>query len=172
MAGLYRLIHGDNKGDIHYLYIPIEIACKHYLNKQRITIIPKLDIIFNMAIKELEELKNTYHAFPVIGQCIDRYIFTINYHLVKSKSDNADNIAISLDKYVDKTITDEIAKPYTKMVEMWNNDDINIIVDMLQKIEKATAEEKTYYVRSLETLLIPIDVRCHKLCLDNKSTNI
>jgi hypothetical protein len=161
LAGIYRYINGDNKDDIHYLHTPIDIACKYLLNGDRMQKCPKINTIFTLAKKGLNELKKTYSSHHVIGHCIDHYLFIIDYYMTKAglHDENEKQITEKLDHYVSKPLSQEEVEKHNKMMDIWKDDDINLAIELLQKITTADNNERPCYIRSLELLLLPMDER-------------
>ena len=105
--GLARYYHGVTKNYIHFLSIPIELACKLYLTIEKIKEIPNIIIIFKCAQQGLNNLMGTYNLYPIIIHCLKYYYSIIdNYlHIISCEPNKAslDNI-----KTIDKnTLTDK-----------------------------------------------------------------
>ena len=87
IQGIKRLYLGQNKNDIHYLSIPIELACKIYLTKETISIIPKIMLIFKCSQNGLLKLIETYKQHPVIVHCLKYYHSIIDLYINKLEDD-------------------------------------------------------------------------------------
>jgi len=74
--GIARYYHGVTKNDIHFLSIPIEIACERYLTIEKVNSIPDIIIIFKCAQNGLNNLMETYDMHPIIVHCL-KYYYTI-----------------------------------------------------------------------------------------------
>lgn len=160
LSGVYRCFNGDNKEDIHYLHHPIDIACQQLLTKEKIQSCPKINIVFSMAKEGLIKLKKTYENYPVIGHCIDHYQFLIDYNMTKIEFLEQDkNNLQMLDKYVSKDLSENDSQKYIKMMDVWKDDEINGVIDLLNRITTADDSEKSCYVKALEICLLPIDER-------------
>ena len=83
IQGITRLYFGQTKNDIHYLSIPIELACKIYLKKDTVTSIPKITLIFRCAQNGLLKLIETYKQYPVIVHCLKYYHSIIDLYINK-----------------------------------------------------------------------------------------
>lgn len=79
--GIARYYHGVTKNDIHFLSIPIEIACERYLTIEKINLIPDIIIIFKCAQNGLNNLMETYDMHPIIVHCLKYYYTIIDTHL-------------------------------------------------------------------------------------------
>lgn len=160
LAGMYRCLNGDNKEDIHYLHYPIDIACQQLLTVEKIKACPKIHTVFTMAKEGLARLKKTYEHYPVIGHCIDHYQFIIDYNMTKMGLQGQDkNNLEMLDKYVSKNLNGDDSQHYIKMMDVWKDDEINSVIDLLIRILTADNSEKHCYVKALEICLLPIDER-------------
>lgn len=160
LSGVYRCINGDNKEDIHYLHIPIDIACQQLLTKDNIYKYPNICQLFGIAKEGLVKLKNTYAEYPVIGQCIDRYLFIIDYNMTKSglQSEISTQLKV-LDPYVSKPLNGDDSIKYIKMMEVWKDEDILNSINLLKLIIDADNNERSCFIKALETCLLPIDER-------------
>jgi len=79
--GIARYYMGVTKNDIHYLSIPIELACKRYLVINKINTTPDLVIIFKCAQDGLNNLMETYNTHPIIIHCLKYYHSIIDTYL-------------------------------------------------------------------------------------------
>jgi hypothetical protein len=78
---LVRYYNGNNKTDIHYLSIPIELACAKYLTNEMILQIPDIMILFICAQDGLTNLMKTYVDYPIIVHCLKYYYSIIETHI-------------------------------------------------------------------------------------------
>jgi hypothetical protein len=101
---------GVTKNDIHYLSIPIELACKRYLIIDKINLIPDLVIIFRCAQEGLNNLMKTYNIYPIIVHCLKYYYSIIDtyLHLISCQQQT---LVQSSTKPEYKTISNDISKP-------------------------------------------------------------
>ena len=79
--GIARYYHGVTKNDIHYLSIPIDLACKRYLTIEKLNDIPDIIIIFKCAQDGLNNLMVTYEIYPIIVHCLKYYYTIIDTYL-------------------------------------------------------------------------------------------
>ena len=89
--GLVRYYWLNNKEDLHYLAIPIFLACETYLNKQYIEDIPEIKILFITAQNGLLKLMETYTNYPLIVHCLQYYHTIINTYLGNEENNNLFN---------------------------------------------------------------------------------
>jgi len=105
IQGITRLYFGQTKNDIHYLSIPIELACKIYLKKDIVSDIPKIILIFRCAQNGLLKLIETYKQYPVIVHCLKYYHSIIDLYINKLEDDKLEESELSKEsKYVTKSI--------------------------------------------------------------------
>jgi hypothetical protein len=90
--GIARYYHGVTKNDIHFLSIPIELACERYLTTEKINLIPDIIIIFKCAQSGLNNLMETYSMHPIIVHCLKYYYTIIDTQLQLSNQSNSDNL--------------------------------------------------------------------------------
>lgn len=79
--GLYRYLNNDNRYDIQLLGIPIEYACKKYLNNHYIILHPNIVNLFKFAQDGLINLIKLYNN-KIINQYIQEIIDNINKHIL------------------------------------------------------------------------------------------
>ena len=89
--GLVRYYWLNNKEDLHYLAIPIFLACEKYLNKKYIDEIPEIKILFITAQNGLLKLMETYTNYPLIVHCLQYYHTIINTYLGNEENNNLFN---------------------------------------------------------------------------------
>ena len=109
--GIARYYMGVTKNDIHYLSIPIELACKRYLTIDKINLIPDLVIIFRCAQEGLNNLMKTYNIYPIIVHCLKYYYSIIDtyLHLISCQQQTLINQSSTKQEY--KTISNDTSKP-------------------------------------------------------------
>ena len=86
--GVARYYLGVTKNDIHYLSLPIEIACKRYLTTEKIKIYLDITTIFKSAQQGLIKLMETYVTYPIIVHCLKYYNSIIDKYLHLISCDN------------------------------------------------------------------------------------
>lgn len=79
--GIARYYLGVTKNDIHYLSLPIELACKRYLTINKLKEITNITTIFISAQQGLKNLMETYSMFPIIVHCLKYYHSIIEKYL-------------------------------------------------------------------------------------------
>jgi hypothetical protein len=111
--GIARYYHGVTKNDIHYLSIPIDLACKRYLTIEKIHAIPDIIIIFKCAQDGLNNLMETYVTYPIIVHCLKYYYTIIDtyLHLISCKKIEFDEKSKNENDNIYKKINNETTKP-------------------------------------------------------------
>lgn len=158
LQGTFRLFNGDTKENLHHLYFPISIACQKFLTKTYLEQCPGIEIIFKIAKRGINVLKTTYNESPIVGHCLDLYLFIIDYHLLKlGISDETQINEYNLEQYINKPLSNEQSQQYLKLTHIWENKFIKIIIDLLNIVSTAECIDKPYYIQTIETFLIPFD---------------
>ena len=78
---IVRYYYGNQKSDIHYLSIPIELACAKYLTDEMLLQIPDIVILFTCAQDGLTNLMKTYNDYPIIVHCLKYYFSIIDTYI-------------------------------------------------------------------------------------------
>jgi len=144
---IVRYYFNNSKNDIQYLYNPIEIASQFYLSKDFIEKFPIIKILFQNAIKGLENLIGTYNNNNIIIHTLYMYINIISNHIG--------------DKYNERLfIRDSISNMYTneiidKFKLLWTDDKIKVLIEMIEFIEKINNTNES--IRCLEEFISSID---------------
>ena len=141
-----RYCYNNNRNDITYLYNPIEIACNHYLNEE---LLKKNDltIIFRNAQLGLKKLIETYQDQNLIVHSLNYYYNIIETHL-RTKAKKTIFMNDSMSEYY----TPELKKIF---INMWNNDNIEFIIQMINYIDKDYNYTKN--IKCLEDFMFNID---------------
>jgi hypothetical protein len=88
---IVRYYWENNKEDLHYLAIPIFLACEKYLKKDFVEQIPEIKILFITAQSGLLKLMDTYTQYPLIVHCLQYYHTIINTYLGNEENNNLFN---------------------------------------------------------------------------------
>ena len=158
-----RIYNRDNKENLHYLEIPINIACKKYLDNKSNDHIENIEILFEYAMQGLEILKTTYTNFPMICKSIDGYILQIKYYMMK-QDDQTSNRSLSIENDLGVPLTSDKCKIYLQINDIWSLEQVKLVIDMLKLMSKADNIEKIAFYKSLETYLIPFDAHVKHKC--------
>jgi hypothetical protein len=114
---LSRYYWGDTKSDLHYLSIPVEIACKRYLSTDVLKRIPNIITLFQTSEQGLIELMKTYKQYPIIIHCLKYYYSIIETHINELnfilKQNNLTHLNTSPNISTNTFNTSNISKPIT-----------------------------------------------------------
>ena len=114
---------GDTRTDLSYLLYPIKKATEWYIQSNE-----NIDILFERAIMGLQKLKESYNKeLNIVCHSLDLYISIINESL-KDKTSYLEELIEDIDEK--KKIL------YLKLKELWNNEQINLIIQLLSQMEK------------------------------------
>jgi hypothetical protein len=80
---IVRFIFNNNKQDLHFLYNPIEFACKSFLTENNKNTRPGVVKLFECALSGLTKLKETYKNSPISILALDYYYVLITNYLYK-----------------------------------------------------------------------------------------
>lgn len=151
-AGIFqpivRYYFNYNKGDLHYLYNPIELACQHFLVVNDDTEIPANIVhLFLCALRGIQRLKETYKDVSVIVLCLNYYANLISNYL-------GDNYNEELFKKDMMTChyTDELVE---KLNERWTIEKIKLVLEMTEFL--FTNDGTVDGVRCLEEFMKKMD---------------
>lgn len=151
--GISRFINKSNRTDLHYLYNPIEIACKQYLNKTAIQQNPKIKDLFKCAQNGLNRLIDTYKLCSIIKTCLNYYLSLIANHLYEINNSELFKKDELTDLYTSENLD--------KLTKMWTQDKIKIVLNLTTFL--SNDEYAEINVKSLETIMDGIDIQVHKL---------
>jgi hypothetical protein len=145
--GLLRYILNYNKTDLQYLYNPIELACKIYLNSNNINNFNNITELFKCAQNGLIKLMETYKNCSIIRLCLNYYYTLISNYINKNYIDNLFK-------------KDEITALYTKelissLTDFWSQEKIDIVLNIISFLMKD--ESANHNVKSLENIMENID---------------
>lgn len=132
--GIVRYFYKNNKDDIHFLYNPIELACKDFLSKTNKN-------IFISAQRGIDNLIETYKSSPIIVHSLYMYRNIISNYLGNNFNNNL-------------FISDEITKEYIslqqKLNKKWTDEKIKILLNLFEYIDKID-------IKCIEQFMVDID---------------
>lgn len=133
---IVRYYYGDTKNDIHYLSVPIELACNMYINDKIISKIPDIILLFKCAQDGLTNLMQTYIEFPIIIHCLKYYYSIIETHINEQSCDRKSKpIKIKTDSTVGLLNTKSKNKNKDKISPETSSDIVDeIITDIPEQI--------------------------------------
>jgi hypothetical protein len=136
--GAYRFIKGDNREDLHNLYVPIIKSIEWFWDESN----KEIKHLFDYAINGLENLKSSYPPNSTITHTLDLYIF----HLTTKQTKTLQNKEIKY-KNPEKTENNEI---HDFVKKLWNKREIHIIIELL--LEYNSKQEESHILESILSL--------------------
>lgn len=167
LQSIKRYALNTNKTDIQYLYNPVIIACREYLNKTTNSQYPKLKDLFRKAQIGLDKLKRTYINSSIIELCLNYYTTIIDFYmtLLDTNSLQISNISTTNNStYSDLSFqfrSDYMTIYYTPEViknfqSIWSPETIKIVLNLINYL--SCHDDKSHLdVRSLENIMETID---------------
>jgi hypothetical protein len=151
--GICRYYFKTNKTDIHFLYNPIECACRKYLNTTAIQQNPKIKELFKCAQNGISKLIETYKSCSIITLCLNYYLSLISNYL---DTPYVDTLFIKNDMTLlyDTCILEKFSK-------MWSPDKIKIVLNLTTFLLSDVSAQTN--VKSLETIIDTIDKDIHSI---------
>ena len=152
MQGTIRWTYGNKRNELHYLYKPIIIA----IHKYKAELNDDIKIIFEYAVKGLEKLRSTYKqkSGTIICHSIDLYKEAITKSIEK-KSNNKkskDEKEVNLTESI--SYDDITSKLYDDFYNLWNEEQIKIIADLLKLADKQTdIKSKVSFVEAIDSII-------------------
>lgn len=145
--GIFRYIFNYNKTDLQYLYNPIEIACKIYLNPNNINNYNNIEELFRCAQNGLIKLMETYKQCSIIRLCLNYYFTLISNYLNQNYIDN-----LFKKDEISALYTIELIKSLTKF---WTQEKIDIVLNIISFL--MVDDSANHNVKSLENIMENID---------------
>ena len=142
LQGALRWSNGDKREDIHNIFNPIRKAGEWFdLENEDIC------TIFRFGIKGLEKLKLSYNENSTIAHSIEYYIFYL-----KNKVNNVGKNETSQN---DESKVTENNTIYTKLRELWNKREIEIIKNILLELAdtRSDSHKQESMIEAIESIL-------------------
>ena len=149
--GIWRWVYGNKRYELHHLLNPIIKAVKRYdINN------PSVKRIFQCAVVGLDKLKNSYNNdSSLVNHSLDLYMSIINNVLIPDKN-RKDSIFNSVQE------EEEPAKQISIFQNLWADDEINLVSKMIEQIENAKKDSRTY-LDAVNTILCMKEERANEL---------
>ncbi len=128
--GAYRFIKGDNREDLHNLYVPIIKAIEWFWDENN----KEIKHLFEYSINGLENLKLSYPQNSTICHTLDLYI----HHLITKQIKTLQNKEIKY-KNPEKTENNEI---HDFVKKLWSKREIHIIIELLLEYNSKKEEKQ------------------------------
>ena len=149
---IVRFYFNSTKSDLNFLYNPIELACKFFLNPDK-TFYTQLKNLFSCALKGLEKLKDTYRNCSVIVICINYYCNLITNYLGKTINKNLFK-QNEMSCYYTNDLVD-------KLNNYWTPDKIKLVLEMSEYLYKDDATVDC--IKCLEVFMKGVDLNMQLL---------
>ena len=146
-----RYMFKNNKIDIQYLYNPIELACKFYLNdKNNKNNYNNLNIklIFTSAQEGIKKLIKTYHEHLIIVHTLYFY-----YNIIENYLCSKYNEKLFMSDSFSIYYTDNLVERFHSQ---WTREKIKIVLEMIEFINNDNSELNKS-IKCLEEFMIIID---------------
>jgi hypothetical protein len=148
--GVMRYLLNYNKSDLQYLYNPIELACKIYLQSNNNNNISQL---FRCAQNGLIKLMETYKNCSIIRLCLNYYYTLISNYLNETYVDN-----LFKKDEISALYTEELVKSLTKF---WTQEKIDIVLNIIKFL--LLDDSAGHNVKSLENIMENIDTQTRNI---------
>ena len=153
-----RYAFKNNKTDLQFLYNPIEIACKQYLNTKTVQQYPKITDLFKCAQNGLLKLIETYRSCSIMRLCLNYFYAIISNYFVLLQDNKFIDVFFRKD-IMTSLYTEEINENLQKL---WSPDKIRIILNITSYLSILNENAETD-VKSLETIIDSIDKQVQKI---------
>lgn len=144
---LCRFFLNNNKGDIHFLYNPIEYACRKYLNRKSKNS-KEMKELFISAQNGLKKLSETYKNCSLIGISLTHFWCMIQYHVIGLESEQ------SLQLFQPNKMSEYYTELFlTNTSSLWTSQTIDAILTLLSSLNSNPIN-----VNTIETIVTNVDV--------------
>ena len=150
---LVRYIMNNNKDDLHYLYNPIEYACRNFLTETMTEKMPNIIKLFECSLTGITKLIETYKNSPMSVMCLNYYTNLITNYLVKLYN-----------RQLFKP--DEMTKLYTSelisiLIKKWTDVKLQAVLDLNQYL--MSNDNSTDNMNGLEIFMNDFDIQIQKI---------
>lgn len=151
--GFWRWAYGNKRYELHHLLNPILKVVKRYDVSN-----PSIKLIFQNAVLGLDKLKQSYNnSSSVVNHSLDLYMSIINNVLMPDTKNN--NVFNSVQE------DDEHPSHISIFKELWRDDEIVLVANMLVQIQ-TSAKESITYIDAINTILCMKEDRAYELISD------
>jgi len=155
LQGTIRWGSGDKREDLHNIYNPILKSTQWYSRENE-----DIKNIFLLAKKGLDKLKNSYEENSIISHSLELYINIIDLFINSTGEcmseffkNKTEDTKVSNKKDVKiENISEEDNQIYRELKNLWNDNQINIINNILIQVEKDKNNSKEW-LESLDIIL-------------------
>jgi hypothetical protein len=161
---LCRMLLNTNKTDLHYMYNPIQYACLEFLSPKYKENMPRMELLFNSAMKGIQRLIDTYKKCSIITLCLNYYYAIIITHLEKY-NETVDEPLTNTDCIFYKDVMNSLytTEVITELNKHWTDDKITVILDLVYFLNKDNMAINN--VKSLETIMENNDINTQTVLL-------
>lgn len=151
--GFWRWAYGNKRYELHHLLNPILKVVKRYDVSN-----PSIKLIFQNAVLGLDKLKQSYNnSSSVVNHSLDLYMSIINNVLMPDTKNN--NVFNSVQE------DDEHPSHISIFKDLWRDDEIVLVANMLVQIQ-TSAKEAITYIDAINTILCMKEDRAYELISD------
>lgn len=151
--GFWRWAYGNKRYELHHLLNPILKVVKRYDVSN-----PSIKLIFQNAVLGLDKLKQSYNnSSSVVNHSLDLYMSIINNVLMPDTKNN--NVFNSVQE------DDEHPSHISIFKDLWRDDEIVLVANMLVQIQ-TSAKESITYIDAINTILCMKEDRAYELISD------
>jgi len=152
--GLWRWAYGNKRYELHHLLNPIIKAVRRYDVSN-----PAIKLIFENAVLGIDKLKNSYNnSSSVVNHSLDLYMSIINNVLIPAEGNRPNSSGIF------HSVQEEEESPHQISIfqNLWTDDEIGLVGNMLTQIQNAKKDAKTY-LDAVNTILVMKENRANEL---------
>ena len=154
LQGTIRWTYGDKREDLHNIYKPIVKSTRWYKTNN-----PNILNIFTLAKKGLVKLRESYEENSIITHSLSLYINIIDL-FINSKSETL--LKLENDE-------DEDNKIYRELKLLWSEDQIVIVNNILNQMEKDSIN-KVEWFQALDIILQSKEKNVYEIIKKNTTT--
>jgi hypothetical protein len=161
LQGTKRWSNGDNRNDLHNLYVPIKMACNMFnphINRE-------IADIFSICIKGLTNLQKSYKKNSdsnLVIHCLNHYINIITEHLTIDVDSSIEEEDSRIRR--DRREEVEVETLPINFEGLWTNEEIHIIHELFVLAEKKRDRDGLQYIiNSMESILEEKDNNLQKM---------
>jgi hypothetical protein len=152
LQGFWRWAYGNKRYELHHLLNPILKAVRRYDIENN----PSIKLIFENAVLGIDKLKSSYNnSSSVVNHSLDLYMSIINNALMPDNRVSSNGIFHSVQE-------EEDSQHISIFQNLWTNDEINLVANMLSQIQNAKKDAKTY-LDAVNTILVMKENRANEL---------
>jgi hypothetical protein len=153
--GFWRWAYGNKRYELHHLLNPILKAVRRYD-----VVNPSIKLIFENAVLGIDKLKSSYNnSSSVVNHSLDLYMSIINNVLIP---DNNSNRVSSSNGIFHSVHEEEDTQHISIFQNLWTDDEINLVANMLTQIQNTKKDAKTY-LDAVNTILVMKEDRANEL---------